>query len=120
MELREYWRVFKRRAWIPILLVIVTAATAGALTFVSKPEYTATAQVTAKSSGSATQTASFPEVAIGGDVVDKVKTELNLSDTADALQSRIKVSSGKSDVYDITITDSNPDEAVRIANAVAA
>src|SRR5437899_955682 len=105
MELREYWRVFKRRAWIPILLVIVTAATAGALTFVSKPEYTATALVTAKSSGSTTsgQTASFPEIAVGGDVVDKVVKDLNLSETPDALSNRIKISSGKSDVYSITI-----------------
>src|SRR5437867_3177092 len=105
MELREYWRVFKRRAWIPILLIIVTAATAGVLTFLSKPEYTATAQVTAKSPGSTAngQTASFPEVAVGGDVVDKVVTDLNLGITPDALQSRIKISSGKSDVYNITI-----------------
>jgi len=122
MELREYWRVFKRRAWIPILLVIVTAVTAGALTLVSKPEYTATAHVTAKSSGLTAngQTASFPEVAVGGDVVDKVIKDLNLSDTPDALQNRIKISSGKSDVYNVTITDPNPDQAVRIANAVAA
>src|SRR5438094_1160842 len=122
MELREYWRVFKRRAWIPILLVIVTAATAGVLTFLSKPEYTATAQVTAKSSGTATsgQTASFPEVAVGGDVVDKVIKDLSLSETPDVLQNRIKISSGKSDVYNVTITDPNPDQAVRIANAVAA
>src|SRR5438094_5462061 len=122
MELREYWRVFKRRGWIVILLVIMTAATAAALTFVSKPEYTATAQVTAKSSGTATsgQTASFPEVAVGGDVVDKVIKDLNLRDTPDALQNRIKISSGKSDVYNVAITDPNPDQAVRIANADAA
>src|SRR5205823_7164183 len=108
MELREYWRVFKRRAWIPILLVIVTATTAGALTFVSKPEYVATAQVSAKSVGSNTggQTASFPEVAVGGDVVNQVIKQLNLNETADSLSNRIKVSSGKSDVYSITITDS--------------
>src|SRR5437870_5428102 len=99
MELREYWRVFKRRAWIPILLVIVTAATAGILTYLAKPEYTATAQVSAKSQGPNTngQTASFPEVAVGGDVVNQVIKQLNLSDTPDALSNRIKISSGKSD-----------------------
>src|ERR1700682_1260248 len=122
MELREYWRVFKRRAWIPILLVIVTAVTAGALTLVSKPEYTATAHGTAKSSGLTAngQTASFPEVCVRVDVVDKVIKDLNLSDPPDALQNRIKITSGKSDVYNVTITDPNPDQAVRIANAVAA
>src|ERR1700730_1615069 len=121
MELREYWRVFKRRAWIPVLLVIVTAATAGVLTFLSKPEYTATTQVSAKSSVSGTTgQASFPEVAVGADVVGAVIKQLNLSETPDALSTRIKVSSGKSDVYSITITDSNADQAVRVADAVGA
>ena len=68
MELREYWRVFKRRAWIPIFLVIVTAATAGVLTFVSKPEYTATAQVTAKSSWVLPSSIQFDVYAICADV----------------------------------------------------
>src|SRR5947207_12289945 len=114
MELREYWRVFKRRAWIPILLVIVTAATAGALTFASKPGYTATAQVSAKSVGTqaAGQTASFPELAVGGEVVDKVNRDLSLNETAGDLSNRIKVTSGKSDVFSITITDAIPDRAV--------
>src|SRR5438094_3517006 len=122
MELREYWRVFKRRAWIPILLVIVTAATAGALTFLSKPEYTATAQVSAKSQGPNTngQTASFPEVAGGSNVAKAVVKKLNLAETPDELSNRIKVASGKSDVYSITITDPSADQAVQIADAVAA
>jgi capsular polysaccharide biosynthesis protein len=122
MELREYWRVFKRRAWIPILLVIVTAATAGVLTYLAKPEYTATAQVSAKSQGPNTngQTASFPEVAAGNNVAKIVVDKLKLSQTPDELSNRIKVSSGKSDVYSITITDANADQAVRVANAVAA
>ena len=122
MELREYWRVFKRRAWIPILLVIVTAATAGILTYLAKPEYTATAQVSAKSQGPNTngQTASFPEVASGNNVAQAVVQKLNLSQTPDELSNRVKVSSGKSDVYSITITDPSADQAVLIANAVAA
>ena len=121
MELREYLRVLKRRAWIPILLVIVTAATAGVLTYLSKPEYTATAQVSAKSQGPSTngQTASFPEVASGANVAKSVVDKLNLSTTPDELSNRIKVSSGKSDIYNVTITDLDPDQAVRIANAVA-
>jgi capsular polysaccharide biosynthesis protein len=121
MELREYLRVLRRRAWIPILLVIVTAATAGALTFLSKPEYTATAQVSAKSAGQATsgQTASFPEVAVGSNVVVKVVKQLNLTETPASLSDRLKVTSGKSDVYSISITDPDSNQAVRIVNAVA-
>ena len=30
MELREYWRVFKRRAWIPNVLMGVTMSPTGA------------------------------------------------------------------------------------------
>ena len=121
MELREYWRTFKRRAWIPILLVIVTAATAGVLAFISKPEYTATAQVTAKSQGTSAsgQTAGFAEIATGNDVVAKVIQQLNLNEAADTLANRIKVSSGKTDIYSISITDPNPRHAEQIANAVA-
>src|SRR5438105_4208650 len=122
MELREYWRTLKRRAWIPILLVIVTAVTTAALAFISKPGYTATAQVSAKTQGSSAngQTAGFPEIATGNDVVAKVIQQLNLSEGADSLGNRIKVSSGKTDIYSISITDPNPQQAERIANAVAA
>ena len=63
MELREYWRVFKRRAWIPIVLLVVTVVTAAALTFLSKPQYVASATVQAKATGTsgsgAAQTLSF-------------------------------------------------------------
>lgn len=122
MELREYWRTFKRRAWIPILLVIVTAATAGALAFISKPEYNATAQVSAKSQGTSTggQTTGFPQIANGNEVVDKVIGQLKLSETAYSLANRIKVASAGTDVYNVSITDPDPQQAERIANAVAA
>ena len=45
MELREYWRIFRRRLWIPIVLVLVTTSTVAALGFLAKPKYTATATV---------------------------------------------------------------------------
>src|SRR5438046_9971902 len=103
MELREYLRVLKRRAWIPILLVIVTAATAGVLTYFAKPEYAATAEVSAKSQGTSTsgQTAGFPEVADGNNVAKSVVEKLNLSMTPEELSNRMKVSSGNGDFYRI-------------------
>jgi len=121
MELREYWRVFKRRAWIPILLLVVTVATAGTLAFLSKPEYRATATVSAKSVGTTTsgQTLSFPEVATSNTLMDQVIQKLGLNETVDHLTSRIKVATGKSDAYTITATDPNPDRATSIANTVA-
>jgi capsular polysaccharide biosynthesis protein len=121
MELREYWRTFKRRAWIPILLLIVTTATAGALTFLSKPQYVATAHVSAKNQGASSAGAmvSFTEVATSFDVVSKVIKQLSLNETPASLSSRIKVTSGRSSLYGVSITDPNPDQAVQIANAVA-
>ena len=121
MELREYWRIFKRRAWIPIVLVVATMVTAGGLALISKPDYKATATVTAKSQGtsSTTQVLSFPEVATSNEVALAVIQKLNLSDSVDQLTNRIKVSSGRSDLYTISITDPNAQRAANIANAVS-
>jgi len=96
MELREYWRVFKRRAWIPILLLVVTVATAGTLAFLSKPEYRATATVSAKSVGTTTsgQTLSFPEVATSNTLMVQVIQKLGRNETVDHLTARIKVATG--------------------------
>ncbi|HVS06624.1 MAG TPA: Wzz/FepE/Etk N-terminal domain-containing protein [Candidatus Dormibacteraeota bacterium] len=121
MELREYWRIFKRRAWIPMLLVVVTVLTAGGLALLSKPEYKATATVTAKSQGtsSTSQVLSFPEVATSNTVALAVIKKLNLNETVDHLTQRVKVSSGRSDLYTISITDPDGQQAAGIANAVS-
>src|SRR6202043_2071269 len=123
MELREYWRVLKRRAWIPIVLLVVTVLTAGALAFLSKPEYVATAKVQAKATGASgtqpTQTLSY-QATVGLDAlaIDVVK-QLSLAETPAQLSNRIKVASAGSDVYTVSITDPSPDQAVAIANAIA-
>jgi capsular polysaccharide biosynthesis protein len=123
MELREYWRVFKRRAWIPVVLLVATVLTAGALAFLSKPEYVATAKVQAKATGAGgatpTQTLSF-QATVGLDAlaIDVVK-QLSLNQTPAQLSQRIKVASAGSDVYTVSITDANPDAAVAMANTVA-
>ena len=123
MELREYWRVFKRRAWIPIVLLVVTVLTAGALAFLSKPAYVAAATVQAKATGTsgttATQTLSFQEVAASDTLALAVVKQLNLDMTPAELTKRIKVTAGHSDLYTVTITDPNGDRATTIANAVA-
>lgn len=121
MELREYWRILKRRAWIPLILLVVTVLTAGALALVSKPEYKATATVTAKAQGtsSTSQVLSFPEVATSNTVMLGVIQKLNLNETVDHLTGRVKVASGRSDLFTISITDPDSQQAAAIANAVA-
>jgi capsular polysaccharide biosynthesis protein len=120
MELREYWRVFKRRAWIPILLLVVTVLTAGALAFVSKPEYTATVTVTAKAQGTSTtsQVLSFQEVATSTSVAEQVIKKLDLNTNVAQFKKRVKVSAGRSNLYKVSITDPDPQRAASLANAI--
>src|SRR4029077_3260400 len=103
MELREYWRVLKRRAWIPIVLLVVTVLTAGALAFLSKPEYVATATVQAKATGasgnSATQTLSYQEVVASDTLALSVIKQLDLNLTASELTKRIRVTPGHSSLF---------------------
>jgi len=124
MELREYWRVFKRRAWIPVVLLVVTVATAGALTFLSKPEYVAAATVQAKATGAsgatATQTLSFQEIVASDTLALAVIKQLNLNQTPAEFSKRIKVAAGHSDLFTVSITDPSADQATLVANAVAA
>jgi len=123
MELREYWRVFKRRAWIPIVLLVVTVLTAGALAFLSKPSYVAAATVQAKATGvsgsTTTQTLSLQEVVASDALTLAVIKQLSLSETPAALSKQIKVAAGHSDLYTVTVTDADSDRATAIANAVA-
>jgi len=122
MELREYWRVLKRRAWIPIVLVVVTVVTAGALAFVSKPEYIATATVQAKATGSSgssvTQTLSYQEIVASDTLALAVIKQLSLNLTPAELTKRIKVTAGHSSLFTVSITDPSADAATAIANAV--
>ena len=117
MELREYWRVFKRRAWIPIVLLIATVATAGALTFLSKPAYVAQATVQAKATGASgaasTQTLSFQEIVASDTLALAVVKQLSLNMTPAQLSQRTKVTAGHSDLYTVSITD--PSAAMKSA-----
>ena len=124
MDLRRYWRAVRRRAWIPILLVLATTLTVGAITYLSKPEYVATATVQARvTSGNGTpaptQTLSLQEVVASHKLALAVIQELNLSDSPTELSRRLRVTTGHSDLFTIAVTDPNPDRAVAIANSVA-
>src|ERR1700694_366102 len=123
MDSRDYWQVFKRRAWIPILLVAVTVLTAGGIALLSTPTYVATATVQAKTTGSSgttpAQTLSFQEVVASDTLALAVVKQLNLNETPAELTKRINVTAGHSDLYTVTITDPSADRATTIANAVA-
>jgi capsular polysaccharide biosynthesis protein len=98
-----------------ITMVIAT----GVLTYLSKPEYTATATVLAKSQSSATPNLNFQDIATSNTLVLRVRNQLHLSEPVDSLVNRISVTGDKSNLFRVTVKDSEPDQAVRIANAVA-
>jgi len=118
VELREYWRVLRRRAWIPIALTVLAAAGASALTFLSEPEYTATATVLAKApSGGSPIT--FTQIATSNSVALSVQKQLNLEESVDQIVSQIRVSPAGNDLYKISVSDTDSKRAADIANAVA-
>jgi capsular polysaccharide biosynthesis protein len=120
MEIREYLRILRRRAWIPLLLVVVTGVSTAIFTLALQPTYTATATVLAKSQNqSSTQGLSFQEVAASNSLLLRVRKDLRLTETVDQLSSRLTVSAGRSNIYKVAFNDTDPNRAVAIANAVA-
>src|ERR1700730_14263194 len=118
MELAEYWRVLRRRAWIPIALTVLAAVGASVLTFLSKPEYTATATVVAKAPSNGT-TITFADVATSNSLARQVENKLNLHESADQIISQIRVSPSGNNLFKVSVSDANAQRAADIANAVA-
>src|SRR5438445_7806793 len=110
MELREYWRVFKRRAWIPVVLAVVAVLTAGVLSYLSRPSFTATATALAKVGGTGVPTViGFQQAASSNSVAVATIQQLGLNETVDHLINRVRVSSAAGNLHRISVTD--PDAA---------
>src|ERR1700730_15518244 len=115
VEIREHLRVLRRRAWIPLLLLVVTVLASGAFALFSKPEYTATATVIAKSPSNGTdKTLSFQEIATSNNLALKVRKQLNLGQSVDDLVSHTNVTSGRSNLYKLAYTTDDPDQATTV------
>jgi capsular polysaccharide biosynthesis protein len=123
MELRDYWRVFKRRAWIPLVLAMAAVLTASAVVYLSKPTYTATATVaatgTSSNGGSAAAVVSFPQAVTSNTVAVGVIQKLGLIESVDQLIKRIRVTLVGSNLYQVIVTDANPARAAAVSNEVA-
>jgi capsular polysaccharide biosynthesis protein len=98
------------------VLVIVTTATAAVLSFVTKPQYTATATVHAQ--GPVGQL-TFPEVVNSNTLALRTVKDEHLSTSASDLAGRIRVLSGRTNLYTVTVTDADASRAVALSNAVA-
>jgi protein tyrosine kinase modulator len=119
MELRYYWRVFRRRAWIPVVLAIVAALTAGAVVFVSKPSYTATATAMARSMTTGVQPVSFQQAASSNTVAVGVIQKLGLNESVDDLQKQVHVTTSGNNLYRISVTDRSAQRASAISNELS-
>jgi len=114
------WLVVRRRAWIPLLFALLATAAMGALTLASKPTYVATATVIAKNPENATdRPLSFPEVVTSNTVALRAIKTAHVLETVDELEAALSVVSGKSDIYQIAIRDTDAARATALANAVA-
>lgn len=120
MELREYLRTLRRRAWIPLLLTIVTVSATAVFVFLARPQYTATATVIAKNpTGSTSNSLSFPQVVSSNSMALQVKKDLALSRDAASVAQHVKVSASQGNLYAVSFSDPNPDLAAKIANRYA-
>lgn len=120
MTLNSWLMVFRRRAWVVLLFAAVGALVMGAIVYKTAPTYVATATVIAKNPENATdRPLSFPEVATSNTVALRAIQAARVGTSVDQLERALSVVSGKSDIYQVAIRDTDPMVATRLANAVA-
>lgn len=134
MELKDYLRIF-HKGWILILaLTLVGVAASAAAAIATKPSYVASTQLYVSvqaAAGAATgdllqgtsfarqAVTSYVDVVNSAIVLDEVIAELNLDYSAAELASMVESSSQLNTVLiDVTVTNSDPVLAAKIANSV--
>ena len=127
MTLAEYWRVLARHRLLAVLPVVVLVGAALLWSAQTTPVYTASASalITGPSGAVATdaptQLGSYAKLATSPIVIDPVIESLGLDTTASQLAAKISATVVPSSaIFQIAATDSDPQSAARIANAVTA
>ena len=133
MELEAYVRMLRQR-WVAIIaLTLIGLAAAAGYTFLQRPVFQAKSQlfVTVTADASATDVSagnafaekrvtSYVSLATSPKVLESVAQELGLSGGAQALASKVTATTPASTVLiEITASDSDPQQAARIANSSA-
>lgn len=135
MELRDYIRILHKN-WIVILVLLILGLAGGAgYAAMQAPKYVASTQlyVSVRTEGAATGdlvqgttfarqiVTSYVDVVGTALVLDPVIDELGLDTAASALSSQISATTALNTVLiDITVTDTDPEQAAAIADATAA
>ncbi len=119
INLKEYFAVIKSRFWIVIVLAILTT-TGGYFysQYTNVPLYETSTRIII---GTENQDMKTLMVMIKDPIImEKVKNELNLQGSAEGIANRITVEQvDESRVVRISVIDTDPEEAVAIANATA-
>src|SRR5215213_11874922 len=131
LELREYFDIVRRR-WLSILIIaLMTLALTSLLTLVWPKKYTATTQLFFTVAGksvadlvqgsdfAANQMKSYAEVVTAPIVLEPVISDLGLPTTSEKLRESIEATVPlRTVILEIAVTDSDPNRAAGIANAV--
>ena len=137
IDLREYFYIIKKRAWIIALISIVAMVVSGVISFfVLSPVYESSTTLIVSRDESITDTGStaltgdqitvaqklavtYGEIIKSRAVIDEVANNLKLDMTYDELSSAISVSSVKdTQIIKVSVQDTNPNKASDIANAI--
>jgi len=120
VEIREYWRIVRRRWWIPTLMVVAAVVVVGLLNMSSPAKYVATATAVARTATDTDKAIRFEEIGTSTKVALRVRDRLHLSESAQDILRRTTVTGNSiSALYRVSVTDGSPDRAVAIANALS-
>lgn len=134
IELREIFRIIRKRIWIIVLITFVaTSATAIASYFFMTPIYQASTQLLVNSKNNDANTITSNDLKLSLDLIqtyieviksprilDQAIHEMGLNLTVQQLKNKMNVSTVKSSqLISITVTDPNQSNAVAIANGIA-
>jgi capsular exopolysaccharide synthesis family protein len=133
VTLRSYLRVLRERWKLLVSFLLLAVAVAFVITRITPKEYEATAKVLVSPSGAASslgnaqegaflnsQVTSFAQVISSINVLNHVKTDLNLNITAQALKGRLSTSVPTGQlIIDVHAKDGNADQAARLADSAA-
>lgn len=120
INLKNLFAVIRRRLWIIVVLtIIITSAGAAYSIFLKTPLYTSSARIIIQAN---TETMNTLKVMINEPaVLEKVAAELNINRSANTLSGQISAESVQgSQVVRITVVDTDPVVAAKIANTTAA
>lgn len=133
VNIKELFRILIKRWWLIALFTIVVASLIGVITFfILTPKYEASTQILVNQKNSANQldvsqmvsnielintySVIIKSPAILGKVIDK----LELKETIKELNKNIKINSqSESQVFSLTVRDTNPERAVLVANSIS-